>query len=849
MTDPPERQSDRQRPKRRGQRGRFGSLAFKVLLVVIPIELTILAVSGLFYIERLGSAIDDRLRARIEVPGALIARGVMNISSVSNPEAIRNLVGEELINGLVVDKDSRVIYSLEPAHRGKTINDVYSRTGVSLGNLPPEGVFFETASGLAKVTPVYTLDRANPAYFTVFEISTQHASREKRSIFELLFIGSIFVTLVTALCVFLLFRATVETRIRKLLEVLARLSGGDLSARVGEKVANDEIGVLQDEIDAMAQRLEFRDREKREVQAAQEESEARFKDFADTAADWFWETDWNHRVSFLSEGFEERTGVSSETMIGYRINELNIFDFENSQQAARFVRAFRSQRPFHQIEIPYTTDVGEKRIARISGKPILSAKEKFLGFRGTGIDVTEEFVLSNELSYQASHDELTGLVNRREFDIRLRRVLINAHAQNSSHALCYLDLDQFKVVNDTCGHVAGDELLRRMGAVLQETVRKGDTLARLGGDEFGVLLEYCDLAQARRVARVILEAVEAFEFEWEESKFKIGVSIGLVPITAASGDVTEVLSAADTACYEAKDQGRNRIHVYHADDEDLVRRHGEMQWVGRINRALDEDRFVLFYQPIVHIANSAAHGERMELLVRMIDEEGALLLPGRFLPAAERYGLAAKLDRWVVQSAIRWLSEHRASRTRLEMCAINVSGHTLNDEGFVSFVISQLEASQVPPSLVCFELTETSAIANLKSAIAFMTELQKIGCRFALDDFGSGVSSFAYLRSLPVDILKIDGQFVRDMATDEVDAGMVTAIHEIARVMKKETVAEFVETQAVLEKLKKVGIDFAQGYGVGRPAPLESLEGDPSRKTPDSAGDSKRARQSARRRA
>ncbi len=827
MTEPPVPPPDRPSAHEPGRRGFLSSLAFKVLLVVIPIELAILAVSGFFYTGRLGAAIDERLRARIEVPGDLIARGVMSISSVADPEVIRNLVGEELINGLVVDSGNRVIYSLDPALREKEYDAIFSHHHLSLSNLPREGLYFETANGLAKVTPIYTLDDTTPAYFTVFEISTLEASREKRAIVRLLFLGSVFVTLVTALCVFLLFRSTVESRLRGTLDVLGRLSEGDLSARTGEKATEDEIGVLQREIDAMAHRLESRDREKREMEAAREESEARFRDFADTAADWFWETDRHLRLSYLSDGFMERTGVSSESLIGYRINELNIFTFDDQKEAMQFFRHFRSHRPFNQVEIPYLTDAGEKRIARISAKPMFSPVGKFGGYRGSGIDVTEEFVLSNELSYQASHDELTGLVNRREFDIRLRRALTNARAQNSRHALCYLDLDQFKVVNDTCGHVAGDELLRRIGAVLQETVRKGDTLARLGGDEFGVLLEHCDLAQAERVAKVILKAVEAFEFEWNDSKFKIGVSIGLVPLTAESGDVTAVLSAADTACYEAKDQGRNRFHVYHADDEDLVRRHGEMQWVGRINRALEEERFVLFYQPIIPVGNSGIHKERMELLVRMVDEEGGLLLPGGFLPAAERYGLSAKLDRWVVENAIRWLSEHRSSADRLEMCSINVSGHSLNDAGFAEFVVSQLKALQVPPELVCFEITETTAIANLKSAIAFMKELHKFGCRFALDDFGSGVSSFAYLRSLPVDILKIDGQFVRDMATDEVDAGMVTAIHEIARVMKKETVAEFVETDEVLERLKKVGVDFAQGYGVGRPAPLKDLGEDP----------------------
>ena len=439
-------------------------------------------------------------------------------------------------------------------------------------------------------------------------------------------------------------------------------------------------------------------------------------------------------------------------------------------------------------------------------------------------DITDTHLLSKELRYHASHDALTDLLNRREFERRLERVLETAAQQPSEHALCYLDLDQFKVINDTCGHAAGDELLRQLGALLKETIRERDTLARLGGDEFGILMEHCPLKRARQVANALRKAIDNFVFVRDARNFRIGVSIGVVSINEASASLADVLSAADSACYAAKDEGRNRIHVYDEADVELARRHGEMQWVARIQDALAEDRFRLYCQPIVPVQSGDRAGEHYELLVRMEDEHGDIVLPGAFLPAAEHYNLAVKLDRWVIGTALKWLVLHPEHLEHLDLCGINLSGHSLGNEEFLEFLMLQFDETNIRPDKLCFEITETAAIANLSSAARFMTVLRERGCRFSLDDFGRGLSSFAYLKQLPVDFLKIDGLFVKDIVDDPSDLAMVKSINDIGHAMGKKTIAEFVENQAILQKLRlqEMGVDFAQGYGIGLPRPMMS---------------------------
>jgi diguanylate cyclase (GGDEF)-like protein/PAS domain S-box-containing protein len=438
-------------------------------------------------------------------------------------------------------------------------------------------------------------------------------------------------------------------------------------------------------------------------------------------------------------------------------------------------------------------------------------------------DVTEAHKLNRQLSYQASHDSLTGLINRSEFDRRLARALDDARKSGSEHVMCYLDLDQFKVVNDTSGHAAGDQLLQQVAVILQRQVRVSDTLARLGGDEFGILLEHCSIDKAYRVADETRKALQDYRFKWEDNLFAIGVSIGMVPVTAESAGLDDVLSTADAACYLAKEGGRNRIHVYHRDDGELVQRHGEMQWVSKVNQAFEENRFRLFAQRIMPV-NDVEEGEHYELLIRIIDEGGALIAPGFFLPAVERYGLASTLDRWVIRNALEWLEGDPARHQRLHHCTINLSGKSLGDEYFHEFLDEQLSRTSVPAAKICFEITETAAITNLGKATDFMRRFKRRGCCFALDDFGSGMSSFAYLKALPVDYLKIDGVFVKDIVEDNVDHAMVRSINEVAQVIGLKTIAEFVESEDIFRALRAIGVDYAQGYWVAEPQPLDSLD-------------------------
>ena len=454
--------------------------------------------------------------------------------------------------------------------------------------------------------------------------------------------------------------------------------------------------------------------------------------------------------------------------------------------------------------------------------PICGRDGEVLGSVVVFHDVSQQRLFAQEMSYQASHDALTGLYNRRAFEERLGQLLASARSDGVQHALLYLDLDQFKIVNDACGHSAGDQLLRQLAALLRKEARQSDALARLGGDELGILLQNCQEDEAEKVAQKLLQNINDFRFAWKERTFAIGASIGLVSFDSESENAASILSAADAACYAAKDKGRNRVLVYQADNVELSQRRTQMQWVTRLKHALDEDRFVLYSQPIVPIASGTTAPVYQEVLLRLREEDGTIVLPGAFLPAAERYGLMPELDRWVVRTTLQWLAKHAADPGLAASYSINLSGQSLSDAPFLGFVLHEIERSGVSPGHVYFEITETAAVTASHSAREVMQTLKDRGCRFLLDDFGSGWSSFVYLKSLPVDFLKIDGSLVRDMAHDVLDEAMVRSINEIGHVLGIATIAEFVESEAVLEKLKALGVDYAQGYGIALPAPIDA---------------------------
>jgi diguanylate cyclase (GGDEF)-like protein len=465
--------------------------------------------------------------------------------------------------------------------------------------------------------------------------------------------------------------------------------------------------------------------------------------------------------------------------------------------------------------------LGQEIAIQDSAAPIRDRTGAVVGAVVVFRDVTKERRLKRALSYQASHDALTGLINRREFDNRLSDALRSAQQDQGPHALLYVDLDQFKVVNDTCGHSAGDRLLRDVTGLLQAHVRAADTIARLGGDEFGILVHGCTAEQGAKIADNIRQAIRDYRFSWEENTTGIGASIGVVEITRDSESAANLMSAADIACYAAKDSGRNRVHLY--DSNEVSGRHREMYWVSRVTRAVDEGRLELYCQQIAPTSSASPPLPGFyELLVRLRDDGGELVLPGEFIPAAERYNMVAAIDRWVVQRAVKALKEHACGDEPPFLFALNLSGMSLSDRSFLDYVLTLIEDPRIAHGL-CFEITETAVITSMADAVYFMRELKKRGCRFALDDFGSGLSSFHYLKNLPVDFLKIDGQFIGSVTTDAVDRSMVEAISHVGRTLGIATIAEKVESAEVFAELKRLRVEFAQGYYIARPASIECL--------------------------
>ncbi len=539
-------------------------------------------------------------------------------------------------------------------------------------------------------------------------------------------------------------------------------------------------------------------------------------------------TDAKGFIDYINPVAQELIGMDMRGVRGQPIDEIMTIINENTRAA---------------VDNPVTRCLSEGRVITLAENSVLITREgdevpiqdsaapirdrigNIIGSVMVFHDVSKESRLFRQLSYQASHDALTGLINRNEFENCLVSSLDSAHNNpDHSHALLYLDLDQFKVVNDTFGHIAGDELLRQIAELVKANIRSTDIVARLGGDEFGILLERCTEERAVEVAEAIRGAVEAHRFTWQESFTVARCSIGVVMISQECPDVASVMSSADVACYSAKDMGRNQVHLYQ--DSDASMRHEEMKWVSRITNAVEENRLELFYQPIIGIgkdnANSRGH---YELLLRMRDENGNIVNPDQFIPAAERYNLMSTLDRWVIHEALSQLADRNPeSKTAHFTLAINLSGTSLSEDRFLDFVVDELEKQQLPEGAICFEITETAAISNLSRVIHFMQSLKKLGCKFSLDDFGSGLSSFTYLKNLPVDYLKIDGQFIRNVAEDSVDESMVKAINEVGRAMGIETIAERVETKEVLDKLSELGIEYAQGYYIARPTSVKTFE-------------------------
>lgn len=474
------------------------------------------------------------------------------------------------------------------------------------------------------------------------------------------------------------------------------------------------------------------------------------------------------------------------------------------------------------LEEAFSSSLGEisrrLRDFLIPGIGIVAASLLFPGVALVLRDVRRERRHSLRLAHLATHDSLTGLFNRSEFERRLSTAIDEAHQNGSTHALMYLDLDQFKVVNDTCGHAGGDELIRQIGALMRAQLRQTDTLARLGGDEFGVLLEHCAPGDNERLAEAIRNAISSFQFVYRHRTFSLGVSIGVINLDQTVTKVAEALSAADAACYLAKQNGRNRVQVYQLHDDAIQVFHGEMEWVSRVHTALAEERFCLYSQEITPLQNSSRAGRHIELLLRMVDEAGLMVTPMEFIPACERYNLMPMLDRWVIGSAFAELAGRNAAAPRdIAVCSINLSGASLADSSMPAYIQECAAQHGIPLNTICFEITETAAVGNLEQAARFIRDLQSLGCTFALDDFGAGMSSFTYLKHLPAEYIKIDGTFITEMFDLPVNLAVIEAIQRISRATGQMTIAEWVDSGEKLLRLRALGVDYAQGYQIGRP--------------------------------
>lgn len=624
-------------------------------------------------------------------------------------------------------------------------------------------------------------------------------------------------------------------------------SNNDYSLRV-HKFYEDELGSLSDNLNLMLKEIQVsrielealvddrtKELRKRNLKLAEEmcsrarvqgelyESEKRFRSTFSSAAIGMLLLDSRWRIT--------QANKAALNILGYKEHELQ--DIASHEIIYEEDRDVDSDKQRKLISGEINSYKSEKRYVRKDGGLLWGLSTVSGVFDENGdfsyaitqlIDITEEHRLSKELTYQANHDLLTGLLNRTAFEKKVRNAWeLVKEDDEIHHVLIFINLDQFKIINDTSGHVAGDEILRQITALLNDNVRKQDHVARLGGDEFGILMEYCNLHHGVSSADSIRKKVEQLQFIWNGNRFKVTVSMGVVDVSSHISSVSELLKQADTACFTAKDMGRNKVSVYRPEDEMLEKRRGEMQWVSRLQEALEEDRLVLYTQPIVP-TKSEKSGLHFEVLVRLVTPDGVEIPPSAFLPSAERYGLATKVDRWVFNNIIQWMKTNEEFvSSHIDMCSINLSGVTLSDVEFLNMVIDVLCSTDVPAEKICFEITETAMIANLSQATMFIKALRRMSCKFALDDFGSGLSSFAYLKNLQVDYLKIDGMFVRDILDDPIEYGMVRSINEMGQIMGKKTIAEFVENEQIYEKIKEIGVDYAQGYGVGELKPLAVL--------------------------
>ena len=530
----------------------------------------------------------------------------------------------------------------------------------------------------------------------------------------------------------------------------------------------------------------------------------------------------NYMIQTINPVAEMLADVKKHDVINKNI--LSIYDGESPKQRSQINQNLEKtsiQRSL--FDFTLTKKDGTKFEVEHTIAPIIDNNKNILGAVIILRDVTEVRTMEKRLSYQASHDALTGLINRREFEVRLKQTIRNAIAEDLTHSICFLDLDKFKIINDTSGHAAGDEFLKQVSKTIQSLLRQTDVLARLGGDEFAIILDSCSIYQAKNICTQIIKKIKDTRFNWGKNSFEAGASIGIVPITKLTVSVSEVMSSVDAACYEAKDKGRNRVQVFEPNDAEFVKHQLETSWIQKIKTAIDENQFELYFQELKNINPTHPTPTSIELLIRLNDN-GNVISPDSFIPTAERYNLMPMIDEWVISNTFDFINEYNKKHDSDIRVAINLSGQSLSEDSVLNLITKLLRKNKhLKKELICFEITETAAIANMSKAIEFIAQIKLIGCKFSLDDFGSGLSSFSYLKSMAVDNIKIDGVFIRDIHIDPINKIFVESIHNISKIMGIRTTAEYVENEEILNCIKSIGIDYAQGYHISKPVSVANL--------------------------
>lgn len=796
------------------------------LISVIPLIIACVLLSGLFLWGHLNDISDSLYKRGQETADLLAPASEYGVFS-GNHDALSRLAfaastDPEIASITITDKDNNILVNSNPSiNLDKTASEEFMTysSPIHHSRVVVDDFSTETDNRIKQ-----NVEKINPVIgFVNVTMTNRYAvKRQQQVIFDGILVTIILILSTAFLASYLARQIT--RPIYKLTHAVRDIQQGRLNEAVHTN-AGGELAILEEGINEMSRslyRMQEKERQLSDDRLFVEKIKAQTT--LESIGEGVITTDCDGIINYINPAAEKLTGWSNKNADGKSLNEVFLIRASSNNAPIKYpVETCIKHGAIvqHDALLILLRQDGSEFTIQDTASPIKDKQNNVIGMVLVFHDVSKIQHMSDQLAYQATHDDLTGLINRREFESHLNEALNTAQKSGMHHAVCYIDLDQFKIINDTCGHQAGDELLRQLSNHIKEKVRKGDFFARLGGDEFGLILTDCPIEKAEQIASNIKDILQTFEYSWHGHNFTTGASIGLVPVTGDNISLGELMMKADSACYIAKDKGRNRVHVYQPNDEDIIKRAGDMQWLQTIKHSIEHDNFVLYSQeirPINQDANSPAHHE---ILVRMLNDNGTLILPDIFIPAAERYQLMVNIDRWVITNTFTALNNyHLADSCRFN---INLSAQSICDTGFLDFLIEQLEGHRISPQSITFEITETAVMSNMSRAIKFIEMLKKMGCTFALDDFGSGLSSFGYLSNLPVDYIKIDGYFASELNTNPVNYSIIESVNHIGHVMGLKTIAESVESDAILNKLIECGVDFVQGYGIERPQPLKSL--------------------------